>query len=220
MMLSRMADPETMGRIRTGMAEGLARRGGADRIQFGRFREDPSIEGKLLSELAEERGEDPLDTAADLIRQGGPGIISFNMHDDDVETIMRQPWTMTSSDGGLVPMGEGMPHPRAYGAFARRLRLYVVEKEVDPLESAIRSMTSLPAAVFSMKDRGWLRPGAIADIAIFDLDRVRDVATYTDPHHYSEGMVHVLVNGVPAIRDGAFTGQRAGKVLDRRTDGN
>ncbi len=215
-MLSRMADPDTMARVHTGMVDGLARRGGADRIQFRRYRPDPSIEGRLLSDLAAERGEDPIDTAVDLIRRNGASIVSYNMSDEDVATLMTQPWTMTSSDGGLGPMGEGVPHPRSYGAFARKLRLYVVEEGVVSLEEAIRSMTSLPALVFGMPDRGVLREGAIADIAVFDLDAVRDVATYTDPHHYSEGFVHVLVNGVPAIRDGAFTGERAGRVLQKR----
>ena len=214
-LLARMNDPETMARIREEMVEGLARRGGADRIQFRRYRPDESIEGRLLSDLADERGQDPIDTAIDLIRGGSVSIVSFNMHDDDVETLMVQPWTMTSSDGGLVPMNEGVPHPRSYGAFARKIRLYVNEKGTVSLEQAIRSMTSLPAQVFGMPDRGVLRAGAIADIAVFDLDRVRDVAEYTDPHHYSEGMVHVFVNGEAAIKDGAFTGARAGRVLQK-----
>jgi N-acyl-D-amino-acid deacylase len=212
-LLTRMDDPGTMARIREGMVQGLARRGGADRIQFRRYLPDSSIEGRLLSDLAAERGEDPIDTAADLIRGGSVSIVSFNMHDDDVETLMTQPWTMTSSDGDLVPMNQGVPHPRTYGAFARKIRLYVMEKGVVGLEDAIRSMTSLPAAVFGMPDRGTLREGAAADIVVFDLDAVRDVAEYTDPHHYSEGMVHVFVNGVAAIRDGAFTGERPGRVL-------
>ncbi len=219
-LLARMADAPTMSRIREGMVEGLARRGGADRIQFRRFLPDPSIEGRLLSDLAEERGQDPIDTAADLIRGGSVSIVSFNMHDDDVETLMRQPWTMTSSDGGLVPMGEGVPHPRSYGAFARKIRLYVQEKGVVSLSQAIRSMTSLPATVFGMHDRGVLRPGAIADVVVFDVDRVRDVAEYTDPHHYSEGMVFVFVNGEAAVREGEFTGARSGRVLAKgRTEG-
>lgn len=212
-LLTRMANPDTMARIREGMEEGLARRGGAERIQFRRYRPDPSIEGRLLSDVAEERGQDPIETAADLIRGGGVSIVSYNMHDDDVETLMAQPWTMTSSDGGLVQMGDGVPHPRSYGAFARKLRLYVVEKGTVGLAHAIRSMTSLPAAVFHMPDRGMLREGMVADIAVFDLARVRDVAEYTDPHHYSEGMVHVIVNGELAVLDGDFTGRRAGRVL-------
>jgi len=214
-LLIRMSDAETMARIRAGMIEGLARRGGADRIQFRRYRPDESIEGRLLSDLAEQRGQDPIDTAIDLIRGGSVSIVSFNMHDDDVETLMVQPWMMTSSDGSLVPMNEGVPHPRSYGAFARKIRLYVKEKGTVSLEQAIRSMTSLPAQVFGMPDRGVLRVGAIADVAVFDLDAVRDLAEYTDPHHYSEGMVHVFVNGEAAIRDGSFTGVRAGRVLQK-----
>lgn len=214
-LLRRMDDPETMAQVREGMVEGLARRGGADRIQFRRYRPDPSIEGRLLSDLADERGQDPIDTAVDLIRRGSASIVSFNMHDDDIQTLMMQPWTMTSSDGGLVPMGEGVPHPRNYGAFARKIRMYVNDTGTVSLEHAIRSMTSLPAQVFGMPERGLLKPGMIADVAVFDLGAVQDVATYTDPHRYSEGMVHVFVGGRPAIRDGAFTGERAGQVLQK-----
>lgn len=214
-LLARMDDPATMARIREGMVEGLARRGGADRIQFRRFRPDPSIEGRLLSDLADERGEDPIDTAIDLIRSGGVSIVSYNMHDDDLERLMAQPWTMTSSDGDLVPMGDGVPHPRTYGAFARKIGLYARDLGVVSLEEAVRSMTSLPATVFGMPDRGVIREGAVADIVVFDLAAVDDVAEFTDPHHYSEGMVHVIVNGVAAIRDEEFTGQRPGRVLQK-----
>ena len=149
-----MARPADMARIRESMVENLKRRGGADRIQFRRFRPDPSIEGKLLSDVAQARGQDPLDTAIDLIKQGGPSIVSYNMDDGDVETLMAQPWTMTSSDGDLVPMGVGVPHPRSYGAFPRKIRLYVNEKHVIPLSQAVRSMTSLPAEVYGLPDRG------------------------------------------------------------------
>jgi len=213
---ARMADPETMVRIREGIVNGLARRGGAARIQLGRYRPDESIEGRLLSDLAEERGQDPIDTAIDLMSLAIVGIVSFNMHDDDVETLMTQPWTMTSSDGDLVPMGEGVPHPRAYGAFARKIRLYVKEKGTVSLEQAVRSMTSLPAQVFGMTDRGVIRPGGVADISVFDLAALRDVAEFTDPHHYSEGMVHVFVNGEAALKYGEFTGALPGRVLQKR----
>jgi N-acyl-D-amino-acid deacylase len=110
-------------------------------------------------------------------------------------------------------MAEGKPHPRAYGAFARRLAVYVRERQVVGLEFAIRSMTSLPAAVFGLNGRGVIREGAIADIAIFDPARVKDVATYADPHHLAEGMSFVLVNGVVVLSDGRFTDALPGKVL-------
>ncbi len=212
-LLARMARPDDMARIRQAMVENLARRGGADRIQFRRYRPDPSIEGRLLSEVAERGGRHPVDAAVEIIKGGGASIVSFNMDDGDVETLMRQPWTMTSSDGDLVPMGEGVPHPRAYGAFPRKLRLYVQEKGVVSLEQAVRSMTSLPALVYDMRDRGVLRPGAAADVVVFDLSKVLDRADYTNPHQLSEGMVWVFVNGQAAIRQGAFTDVMSGRVL-------
>ncbi len=214
-LLARMDRPETMARIREGMEEGLARRGGADRIQFRRYRPDPSIEGRLLSDLAEERGQHPLDTAADLIREGSVSIVSYNMHENDVATLMRQPWTMTGSDGDLVPWMEGVPHPRSYGAFPRKIRLYVQEEGVLSLDQAIRSMTSLPAHVYGMADRGLLRPGTAADVVVFDLDEVVDRAEYTAPHQLAEGMEWVFVNGEAAIAEGEFTGAMPGRVLQK-----
>ncbi len=215
-LLARFERPETMERIREEMVRNLARRGGADRIQFRRFEEDPSIEGMTLEEVADARGMNPIDASIALFRQGSPSIVSFNMHEDDVRTLMDQPWTMTSSDGGLVPFNEGVPHPRNYGAFPRKIRTYVLEEGVVGLEEAIRSMTSLPANVFRIEDRGRIAPGAVADVVVFDLDRIRDRATFTEPHQLSEGMVHVFVNGTQAVRDGDFTGERAGEVLRRR----
>ena len=212
---ARLADPSTRARIRAEMVENLARRGGADRIQFRRFREDPSIEGRTLEDVARANGRHPIDEALALLEAGGPSIVSFNMHEEDVRTLMRQPWTMTASDGDLVPMGEGVPHPRSYGTFSRKLQRYVVEEGVIDLASAIRSMTSLPATVFHVEGRGVLRPGAVADVVVFDLGRVREVGTYSDPHHLSDGMVHVFVNGQAAVHDGEFTGAMAGRVLSR-----
>lgn len=211
----RLAEPSTRARIRAEMVENLDRRGGAARIMFGRYEEDTSIEGRTLAELARERGKDPLDVALDLVAGGGPGIISFNMHEDDIRTLMRQPWTMTASDGDLVPMGEGVPHPRAYGTFPRKIRRYVVEEGIVDLATAIRSMTSLPATVFRMRDRGVIREGAMADLVVLDLNRVTDRAEFGDPHHLSEGMVHVLIGGRFAVTEGAATAERHGSVLRR-----
>jgi N-acyl-D-amino-acid deacylase len=129
---------------------------------------------------------------------------------------MVQPWTLTASDGDLVPFGQGVPHPRNYGAFTVKLQRYVVEAGIVDLAAAVRSMTSLPAQVFRLPDRGVLRGGAMADVVVFDLERVRSPATYTDPHQLSEGMVHVWVNGRAAVRDGEFTGVMAGRVLTRQ----
>jgi len=206
--------PDSGARIREAMVEKLARRAGADRIQFRRFTEDPSIEGRLLSDLAEERGQDAIDVALDLILQGGPSIVSFNMNDEDLLRFMTQDWTMTSSDGDLPLFDVGVPHPRSYGAFARKIAKFVFEDEVMTLEAAIRTMTALPAEVMGMHDRGRIAEGLVADIVVFSGD-FRDNATFTEPHQLSSGVVHLFVAGEPAIMDSAFTGAMAGQVLAR-----
>ncbi|HEX9699432.1 MAG TPA: D-aminoacylase, partial [Acidobacteriota bacterium] len=212
-LAARFADPETRARIRAAMVENLARRGGAGRIQFV---SGEGIEGRTLQDLADEQAIDPIEVAVELLTGGGGGsIISHNMDAADVHALMVQPWTMTASDGGLPRFGAGKPHPRSYGTFPRKIREYVLEEEVVPLAAAIRSMTSLPATAFRIADRGTLRTGAFADVVVFDLERVRDLATYEDPHQYAEGVVHLLVNGQLAVRDGQPTGVRAGRALRR-----
>jgi N-acyl-D-amino-acid deacylase len=213
-MQARFEDPETAPRIRDEMAENLARRGGADRIMF---RGTDALAGRTLAELAEEAGRDPVDQAFEMIRQGtSPGIISFNMHEDDIERLMRQPWTLTSTDGSLPVFGEGTPHPRGYGAFPRKLETYVVEREVVDLPTAIHSMTGASAEAFRITERGRLAPGSYADIVVFDLGQVHAPADFMEPHQYSQGMRFVLVNGVFAVDDGEFTDALPGWVLNRR----
>ncbi len=208
----RVADRDTRARIREAMVENLARRGGADRIQFRRFEEDPSIEGRLLSDLAAERDADPIDVALELILQGGPSIVSFNMSEEDLLTLMTREWTMTSSDGGLPLFGVGVPHPRSYGAFARKIGKFVFQDEVMSVEAAVRSMTALPAEVMGMEDRGRIEEGMVADLVVFS-DYFRDNATFTEPHQLSSGVVHLFVGGEAAILSSAFTGVQAGQVL-------
>jgi N-acyl-D-aspartate/D-glutamate deacylase len=210
-----VTEPEAS-RIRAAMVENLARRGGAERIQFRRVEWDPALEGRRLADVAAEWELAPVDAAREMLLRGRVGIVSFNMDGDDVRTLMTRPWTLTASDGGLVPWQEGVPHPRNYGTFPRRLRRFVVEEQLQPLEDAIRSMTSLPAQVYRMPERGALRPGLVADVVAFDPDAFVDLATFTDPHQLAEGMTHVLVAGRFAIRDGAATGELAGRVLRRR----
>ncbi len=212
----RLKTPADLTRIRAAMVDNLERRGGAARLQITRHRSDPSIEGQTLEAVARQRGKDPIDAAISIIQAGGAGVVSFNMLDADVDLFMRQPWTMTCSDGDLVRMGEGVPHPRAYGTFPRKLRVYALDRHVVGLEEAIRSMTSLPATVFHMRDRGVIRPGAFADLAVFDPAQVRDLATYEKPHQLSQGMVYVLINGKLAVDDRQLTDGTYGVVLSRR----
>ena len=215
-LLSRLARTEDRARIRADMDINLGRRGGAERLQFRYFAPDRSIEGRTLAEIARAHGRDPLDAAMALMEQGSAAIVSFNMDEEDLRDLMAQPWTMTASDGALPEWQDGVPHPRAYGAFTRKLETYVADEGVVSLEHAIRSMTSLPARVYRMSDRGEIRPGLAADLAIFDLSELTTRSTFTDPHHLAEGMRHVLVNGEFAIRNGQFIDARAGQVLRKR----
>ncbi len=211
----RLINPDTRARVRADVVENLDRRGGADRLQISRHQADPSLEGRTMGDIARERGIGPADLALELVQTGGAGLVSFNMDDDDIATLMRQPWTMTSSDGGLIPMGRGVPHPRFYGTYPRKIRKYVREDGVVDLATAIRSMTSLPTTVFSMPNRGVIRAGAVADIVVFDFEDITDRATYVDPHQLSEGVDWVFVNGGVAIQRGRFTEDLHGMVLRR-----
>lgn len=198
--------------------DNLRRRGGPAMVVIGSYKPDPSLEGRSLRQIAQARGVAPEVAAMELMARGDASIVSFNMSETDIRHIMKQPYTMASSDGGLVLPTEGKPHPRNYGAFARRLAVYVRERQVVGLEFAVRSMTSLPASVFGLSRRGVIREGAIADLAIFDPARVRDTATYADPHQLAEGMSFVIVNGVVVLSDGQFTGALPGKVLAKNRD--
>lgn len=211
----RLGDPELRTEILQGITENLKRRGGPDRIQYRRFSPDSRVQGRTLRDVAEEQGLPPEKVALLQIGQGNAGIVSFNMDEDDIAAFMKQPWTMTSSDGGYVEMGDGVPHPRNYGTFPRKIRKYVFEEEIVPLEFAIRSMTSLTAGVLGMHDRGLIRPGMIADIVVFDPDTIADPATYLEPHQYAVGMAYVIVGGGFAIDEGEFTSGKYGEIIRR-----
>jgi N-acyl-D-amino-acid deacylase len=128
-----------------------------------------------------------------------------------------QPWVAFGSDSGAVveAMKSSGAHPRAYATFSRVLAKYVREEKLLTLEEAVRKMTSLPAARANLRDRGILRVGMKADLAVFDPQKVRDVSTYEDPHHFSKGVQHVVVNGVPVLKDANMTGALPGRVLRR-----
>ncbi|PZN93995.1 MAG: hypothetical protein DCF31_10760 [Alphaproteobacteria bacterium] len=214
-LAKRLRNPEQRARIRKEMVANLERRAGANAIMIRTYKPDPSLEGKRLDEIAKARLMDPLDVAIEMMEKGGAGINSFNMSEKDLEALMQQPWTMTSTDGGLVPFGAGNEHPRAYGAFPRKLRRYSLDKSVVTLEQAVHSSSGLPAQVFAIPDRGVLRPGAFADVIVFDPATVTDTATYTRPHSYAKGIDDVFVNGKAAVADGRIVPGRAGRIILR-----
>jgi N-acyl-D-aspartate/D-glutamate deacylase len=138
------------------------------------------------------------------------------MNEEDVTRVMRQPWTMTSSDGGIPEFGVGNPHPRSYGAFSRKIHKYVVQDRVVTLEDMVHASSGLTASVLGIEDRGYIFPGSFADVLVFDLAKVRDVASFESPHAYSEGMDYVFVNGRPAIIEGELVDERYGRILRPR----
>ena len=208
-----MSGPESRKAFLALVKENIRRRGGPKSIVIASGRGAPELAGKNLEEIAKSRGVEPEQAATDIVLAGGASIVSFNMSEDDIERIMRQPWTMGSSDGGLVAPGASQPHPRNNGAMPRRIARYVRERGAVTLEHAIRSMTSLPAHVFGFTGRGEIREGAFADVLIFDAAKIADRATYQSPHQMAEGVDWVIVNGQIARREGEFTGVRAGRVL-------
>jgi dihydroorotase/N-acyl-D-amino-acid deacylase len=180
--------------------------------------ENKKYEGKRMDEVAKEMGKDPLDALCELlISEGGSAeAVYFSMSEPDVELAMKQPWLGVGSDGVAVSPAMtfiGKPHPRFYGTFPRVLGVYVREKKVLTLPDAIRKMTSFPAQITGLTDRGLLRPGMAADITIFDPKTVTDKATFENPLLYPMGIPYVIVNGVVVISQGQHTGAKPGRVL-------
>jgi N-acyl-D-amino-acid deacylase len=177
------------------------------------------LTGRTLGEVAHERGKAPEEVIADLIVADGTRVqvVYFGMSEENVARHVTLPWMSFGSDAAaLAPEGvflKSSTHPRAYGNFARLLGKYVRDEKRVPLAEAVRRMTSLPAANLGIRDRGMIRPGNYADIAIFDPARIADRATFTQPQQYAVGMVHVLVNGVPVLRNGEYTGATPGRFV-------
>ena len=179
---------------------------------------DPSLAGKTLADLTAQRKLAPTirngaDVVMWIVEQGGCSGIFHAMSEADLVRILAHPATMIASDGEIPVFGRANPHPRSYGTFARVLGVYVREKKAITLEDAVRKMSALPAARLGLGDRGVLRPGLKADIAIFDPATVKDLATYTNPHQYAEGFSYVIVNGQVAFENGEMTAARPGRVL-------
>jgi N-acyl-D-amino-acid deacylase len=204
-LLKNLSDPNLRTRLVKEMDENLVRRGGADSLLMTASR-DKTIVGKSLATIASERHESPIDAAIEIIKAGGSDVASFNMKEPDIEAFMRQSWVMTCSDGS-----EG--HPRKYGTFPRKIRQYVYDKRVIPLEFAIRSSTSLPADTLGLKDRGLLKPGYFADVLVFDPKTFNERGTYQTPKVLATGVRYLTVNGHLAIDNGSLMAMLAGRAL-------
>ena len=216
----RLASAGSRREIRTGMLAFIDERFGDDpsRIQLVRCGHDATLAGKTIADLLKAAGQ-PLtqvataDMVIDLQLEGGCSAIFHAYDEPDVERFLQSPFGMIGSDGSLTRLGDGAPHPRAFGTYPRVLGRYVRERAILTLEDAVRKMTSFPAARLGLQDRGLLKPGLMADIAVFDAATIADRSTFTDPHHYSVGIRHVVVNGQVTVKDGVLTGARNGRVL-------
>ncbi len=220
-VLARLRDPEQRRKI-VGETERLIReeRGGGDpaRVVLAQCEWDSSLDGRNLAQAAAARGlpatvEGAAQTALWIVEQGDCSGIFHAIGEEDLDRILRHPATMVASDGGIPILGEGVPHPRSYGTFARVLAVFVRERHVLTLEEAVRKMSGFPAQRLGLEDRGILRPGLKADLAVFDPGKVRDVATFEKPHRYAEGFSLVVVNGVVVLDEKGVTVARPGRVL-------
>jgi len=213
----RLSVPAVREKIRLDIGHEIDRRGGPFNIIVYEFPKPEYIE-KSLGQIAEMRKEDPVDTAIwiqlnGLNRPGGARMRGFSLAEVDIEHIMQQEFTATCSDAGTVALGDGIPHPRFYGTFPRKLRRYVFERNIISLPFAVRSMTSLPAQIIGLKDRGLLKENYWADITVFDPKKIAERTTYVNPHQYADGVPYVIVNGELAVDEGKITGKLPGKVL-------
>jgi N-acyl-D-amino-acid deacylase len=226
-LLPRLRDPEIRTRIRQDIEAGIdgwwnpARAAGWAGVQISRAPQHRSYQGMRLSDIAALRQQDPLEAALDLLlaEEGNAGVVLFMMGDGQVQTILQHSRVMIGSDAGATApygvLGQGHPHPRAYGTFPRVLGTYVRECGVISLEEAIFRMTGLTAWRLGLSGRGLVRPGYKADLVIFDARCVADQATYDIPHAYPTGIHWVLVNGQVLLRDGERLPVLPGRILLR-----
>jgi len=220
-LLERIADPATRGRLLDALAADFPTPESWRELLIADATCDEwrRAEGRSLGDLAAQGGKDPAELLLDILTasKGRTSIVHFTMCEENLRKWLSLPFTAIGSDSCSRsiegPTAAGKPHPRSYGTFARVLGRYVREQGLLSLPEAVRRMTGLPASRLGLKRRGVLRPGAAADITVFDPATIADRATYETPQQYSAGVRFVLVNGALAIADGALTSARAGRFL-------
>ena len=177
--------------------------------------DDPDLNGRTLQALADEWGMTVPATVHRIVEENGnASVMNLELYDiENTRYLARMPWMMTCTDGRSPSSTATVTHPRVYGAFPRKMRLFALDGTDIDVAFAIRSFSGLAADFFGLEDRGYVEPGRKADLVVLDLDGYRDIAEMGDPHHFAEGAVHVMVNGTFAIRDREFTGAMAGEAL-------
>lgn len=218
-------DPAQRDTLIRDIRHAIAFRGGADNIVVFEY-PDPAAIGRDLGTLADERRLSPAEMAIQMQlegftdRPGGARLRSFSLAESDMEALMARPWVATTSDGGVTLPEDGPAvHARYNGTFTRKIARYVRERGTLTLEFAVRAGTSLPAQILGLSDRGFVRAGMVADLVVFDTDKIQDNASFTDPHQLSTGVFYVWVNGIAVVDDGEPTGTLPGAVLHRKISG-
>ena len=213
-MLRRFDDPDTLRVIDRQTREMLEIRGGADHILFADQR--PELNGRTLAEVAAEWRMTAPEAARRILRSGNASVMNLGLYDaENTRYLAGRDWMMTCTDGRDPGPTQPITHPRAFGSFSKKLKDLVIDERLISLPFAVRSMTGLAADFLGWTDRGYVRERMVADITVLDIGAVQDRATYENPHQYSAGTVHVLVNGVFALRDGVATQALAGHPLVR-----
>ena len=210
-LLIRLNDPATKQRIITEMRDNLRRRGGDSTLLLtGGGAAVRQYVGKTLKQVAAEKQMGAVEAALDIIQTAGSmSVASFNMNEKDIETFMKDPFVMTSSDGSGG-------HPRLYGTYPRKIRRYVLDKPVITMERMINSASGQVAEVYGIAERGLIKQGFFADVIVFDPRTIREEATYVEPEKLSVGMRYVFVNGKLAVDNGSPTGALTGRGLRKR----
>jgi dihydroorotase/N-acyl-D-amino-acid deacylase len=220
-LLERLSASDQRARIKTEIIERIrVDRGGGDpkNVVMANCSFDSSLAGKSLADITAARGravnfENAAETAIEIQQKGGCQAVYHAISEEDIERILRSPYTMIGSDGEIPQFGHGAPHPRSYGTFSRVLARYVRERKALTLEDAVRKMSGYTAQRLKLLDRGLLRPGMKADVVIFDPAKVQDKADYANPHQYADGVVDLIINGQRVIANGQLTQARPGRVL-------
>ena len=215
--LDRLTDDDLRAKMRVDTEYYISRNHGAAGSVVAHFPPNADYEGMSLEEIGFEMGCDPAEAALRLYEQSDGSYVLYSMEEADVEAIAQWRLMAVCSDGSSLrttgPLSSGKPHPRSYATNSRYFETFVNERKLVSFEEAIYKMTALGASRLQLTRRGRIAKGMYADVLVFDPDSIKQNNSFTDPHQYSTGMDHVIVNGVQAIADGMVTGATPGKVL-------
>ncbi len=209
-LAKRLAVPETFAKVKSGVFDKLKT---SSKILIASYKPRRDWVGKTLDQIAAAENRETPDIVLEMESKGGASVVNFSMDEEDVRMAMHLPWVATASDGGAKLPSADRPHPRSFGTFPRKIGRYAQELKILSLAAAVRSASGLPADILGLTDRGYLRPGMVADVTVFDAKTFLDTATFEEPFHAPTGLRYVFVAGVPAVYEGQATGALAGTAL-------